>query len=203
MVAFMPMLIGQAAPTFKATAVMPDDSMQEIALNDFKGRKYVLLFFYPLDFTFVCPTEIIAFNNRILQFESLDTKVLGVSIDSQYTHLAWKTTPINKGGIGSIQFPLLADVNRSISQSFGVLNSEGVAFRATFIIDKQGMIKHQAVNDLPIGRNVEESLRIIEAIQHHEMSGNVCPAGWNNNKDSFVASHDGVVDYLTANAESL
>lgn len=196
-------LVGKPAPNFEAIAVMANDDFTTISLKNYQNKKYVLLFFYPLDFTFVCPTEIIAFNNRISQFESLNTKVMGISVDSQYSHLAWKNTPIDKGGIGSIQFPLISDINKNISQSFGVLNPEGIALRGTFFIDKQGIVRHQSVNDLPIGRNVDEIIRIIEALQHHEESGDVCPAGWNATKESFVANSAGVSDYLITNAEGL
>ncbi|CAK8163042.1 peroxiredoxin 2/4 [Candidatus Xenohaliotis californiensis] len=199
----MSTLVGKPAPHFNIPAVMPDDSFANINLTDFLHKKYTLLFFYPLDFTFVCPTEIIAFNNRISQFEALDTKILGASIDSQYTHLAWKSTPINKGGIGDIQYPLISDINKTLAKDFGVLADDGVALRGTFLIDKTGIVRHESVNDLPIGRNVKEILRIIESLQHYESSGNVCPAGWQTDKESLAANKLSIADYLTTNAENL
>jgi alkyl hydroperoxide reductase subunit AhpC len=156
---------------------MPDGSIRELRLSDFRG-KYVLLFFYPLDFTFVCPTEIIAFSERIGDFEQRDVQVIGVSIDSQYSHLAWRNTPRTAGGIGEIHYPLVADLNKSISASYGILIPEGVALRGLFLIDRDGIVRHQLVNDLPLGRSVDEALRIVDALQFFEENGEVCPANW-------------------------
>lgn len=173
----MPTLVSKPAPDFKATAVMPDGTFKELTLGDYKG-KYLLLFFYPLDFTFVCPTEIIAFSDKIDEFKSRDTEVLGVSIDSQFSHLAWKNTDRRKGGIGDIKYPLLADINKQVSRDYGVLAEAGIAFRGLFLIDKSGIVQHALVNNLPLGRNVDEALRIVDALQHHEEHGQVCPANW-------------------------
>lgn len=173
----MPTLVSKPAPDFKATAVMPDGTFKELTLGDYKG-KHLILFFYPLDFTFVCPTEIIAFSEKIDEFKSRDTEVLGVSIDSQFSHLAWKNTDRRKGGIGDIKYPLLADINKQISRDYGVLAEAGVAFRGLFLIDKSGIVQHALVNNLPLGRNVDEALRIVDALQHHEEHGQVCPANW-------------------------
>lgn len=173
----MPTLVSKPAPDFKATAVMPDGTFKEVTLGDYKG-KYLLLFFYPLDFTFVCPTEIIAFSEKIDEFKSRDTEVLGVSIDSQFSHLAWKNTDRRKGGIGDIKYPLLADINKQVSRDYGVLAEAGIAFRGLFLIDKSGIVQHALVNNLPLGRNVDEALRIVDALQHHEEHGQVCPANW-------------------------
>lgn len=173
----MPTHVQQAAPTFKAQAVMPDNSFKQINLEDYKG-KYVLLFFYPLDFTFVCPTEIIAFSDRAEEFEKLNVQILGISVDSQYTHLAWRNTPRTEGGLGHINYPLVADLNKDIARSYDVLLSGGIALRGMFLIDKQGIVRHAVVNDLPLGRSVDEALRMVKALQFFETNGEVCPANW-------------------------
>ena len=173
----MSTLVSKPAPDFKATAVMPDGSFKEVSLEDYKG-KYLVLFFYPLDFTFVCPTEIIAFSEKIGEFKNRDTEVLGVSIDSQFSHLAWKNTDRKKGGLGDIQYPLLADIDKSVSRDYGVLADAGIAFRGLFLIDKNGVVQHSLVNNLPLGRNVGEALRIVDALRYHEEHGEVCPANW-------------------------
>jgi peroxiredoxin 2/4 len=191
-------LIAQKAPEFTAPAVMPDNTINpEFSLSDCKGR-YVVLFFYPLDFTFVCPTEIIAFDKKIAEFKELGAEVVGVSVDSQFSHLAWKNTPVEKGGIGNVQYPLVADLTKQISQDFGVLfEGAGIAFRGTFLIDREGVVKHAVVNDLGLGRNIDETLRMVKALQHHEEHGEVCPANWIEGEDAMEPSPDGVAAYLS------
>jgi peroxiredoxin (alkyl hydroperoxide reductase subunit C) len=189
--------IGKKAPEFTAPAVMPDNSIKpDFSLADLKG-KYVVLFFYPLDFTFVCPTEIIAFNKKLDRFKELGAEVVGVSVDSQFTHLAWKNTPVDNGGIGDIQYPLVADLTKQISTDFGVLADGGVAFRGTFLIDKEGTVKHAVINDLGLGRNIDEEIRMVEALQHHEKYGEVCPANWKEGEDAMTPTADGVAGYLS------
>jgi len=190
-------LIGKQAPEFKATAVMPDNTLNEsFSLSMLKG-KYVVLFFYPLDFTFVCPTEIIEFNRKLDQFKELNAEVVGVSIDSQFSHLAWKNTPVNKGGIGNIQYPLVSDLTKQISKDFGVyFEAAGVAFRGTFLIDKQGVVRHAVVNDLPLGRNIDDALRMVKALQHFEKHGEVCPANCTEGQEAMKPSSEGVASYL-------
>ena len=176
----MPVLVTREAPDFKAQAVV-DKQFRELKLSDYRG-KYVLLFFYPLDFTFVCPTEIIAFSDRIADFKKRNCEVIGVSIDSHFTHLAWVNTPRNDGGLGDIAYPLVADISKQISQAYDVLVQSGpdagVALRGLFLIDKEGIVRHQVVNDLPLGRSVDEALRMVDALQFFEEHGEVCPANW-------------------------
>ena len=200
----MSVLVGKHAPDFTAAAVMADGSINEgFSLSDYKG-KYVVLFFYPLDFTFVCPSELIAFDHRIKEFESRGVQVMGCSIDSQFTHAAWRNTPVNEGGIGSVAYPLVADVKHEICQAYDVEFADaGVAFRGSFLIDKDGVVRHQVVNDLPLGRNVDEMLRMIDALQFHEEHGEVCPAGWNKGDKGMVADADGVASYLASEADKL
>ena len=173
----MSVLVTKEAPEFAAQAVMPDGSFKELKLSEYRG-KYVVLFFYPLDFTFVCPTEIIAFSEAIEQFEKLNTQVLGVSVDSHFSHLAWRNTPRSEGGIGEIKYPLVADLNKQIASDYDVKLDGGVALRGLFLIDKEGVVRHQVVNDLPLGRNVAEAVRMVEALQFFETNGEVCPANW-------------------------
>ena len=200
----MSVLVGKQAPDFTATAVMADGSMKDdFSLSDYKG-KYVVLFFYPLDFTFVCPTELIAFSKRIKEFEGRDVQVIGCSIDSQFTHAAWRGTPVDEGGIGAVAYPLVADLKHEICRAYDVEFEEaGVAFRGSFLIDKEGKVHHQVVNDLPLGRNVDEMLRMIDALQFTEKYGEVCPAGWNKGDDGMKPDADGVASYLKGKAESL
>ena len=196
----MSVLVAQAAPDFKATAVMPDGSFKDISLNDYRG-KYVLLFFYPLDFTFVCPTEIIAFSDRVGDFAKLDVEVLGCSIDSHFSHLAWRNTPRADGGIGEIQYPLIADLNKDIARNYDVLLDGGVALRGLFLIDKEGVVRHQVVNDLPLGRSVDEALRMVQALQYFEQNGEVCPANWQEGSLTIKPDPEGSKDYFSkANA---
>ena len=201
----MSVLVGRPAPDFTAAAVLGDGSIKEgFKLSDFKGKKYVALFFWPLDFTFVCPSEIIAHNNRLKQFEERNVQLVGVSIDSVFTHHAWRSTPVNKGGIGPVGFPLVADVKHEIAQAYGIEHPEaGVALRASFLIDKNGVVQHQVVNNLPLGRNVDEMLRMVDALQFTEEHGEVCPAGWNKGKKGMKPSAEGVASYLAENAKDL
>ena len=191
----MSLLVTQKAPDFKATAVMDDNTFKEISLDDYKG-KYTLLFFYPLDFTFVCPSEILAFNDRLQEFKERNCELLGVSIDSHFTHLAWKNTDVNKGGIGNIQYPLIADVKKSIARDYGVLFNDSVALRGLFLIDTKGIIRHSVVNDLPLGRSVDEALRVVDALQYTEEHGEVCPANWKKGEAAMTPTADGVASYL-------
>jgi len=201
----MSVLVGKKAPDFTAPAVMANNEIeQNFNLTKYLKGKSAILFFYPLDFTFVCPSEIIAFNNKINDFKTRNTEVIGVSVDSHFTHLAWKNTPVEKGGIGQVKFPLVADLTKNIARDYDVLiESAGVALRGTFLIDKNGVVRSQVVNDLPLGRSIEEALRIVDALNFHEENGEVCPAGWNRGKEGMEASPDGVAKYLKKNAASL
>jgi peroxiredoxin 2/4 len=191
----MSTLVTKEAPDFTAQAVMPDNSLGELTLSKYRG-KYVLLFFYPLDFTFVCPSEIIAFDRAVAEFRSRNCEVIGVSVDSRYTHLAWKNTPVNQGGIGPVQYPLVADLNKSIARAYGVLLDESVALRGLFLIDQTGVVRHALVNDLPLGRSVGEALRMLEALQFFEQHGDVCPANWRRGDDGMTPTREGVASYL-------
>jgi peroxiredoxin (alkyl hydroperoxide reductase subunit C) len=173
----MTCLVTHQAPNFTAQAVMPDGSFQEISLSQYQG-KYVLLFFYPLDFTFVCPTEIIAFSDAAKEFEAAGVQLLSCSIDSHFTHLAWRNTPRNAGGLGDIQYPMVADLDKKIAADYDVLLEDGIALRGLFLMDKEGIVRHQVVNDLPLGRSVDEALRMVEALQYVEEHGEVCPSNW-------------------------
>ncbi len=199
----MSVLVTKEAPDFTAPAVMPNGTIKDdFKLSDFRG-KYIVLFFYPLDFTFVCPSEIIAHDKRLAQFKEKGVEVIGVSIDSQFTHFAWKNTPVDKGGIGQVKFPLVADIKHEITNAYGVEHPDGVALRASFLIDKDGIVQHQTVNNLPLGRNVDEMLRMVDALQFFEAHGEVCPAGWNRGDDGMKPSTDGVADYLASHADKL
>jgi peroxiredoxin (alkyl hydroperoxide reductase subunit C) len=176
---------------------MGDNSFEEsFSLSSLRG-KYVLLFFYPLDFTFVCPTEILGFEEVLDDFRERGAEVVGVSVDSPYTHLAWKRTPVDKGGIGGVRYPLVSDLKKSIASDYGVLAEDGVALRGLFLIDRQGVVRHALVNDLSLGRSVAEALRVLDALRHHEERGQVCPANWHQGDDAMEASQQGVVDYLS------
>lgn len=196
-------LIQKPAPDFTADAVMPDGEFAKITLSNFKNDKYVCLFFYPLDFTFVCPSEIISFSNHIKEFETRNTQILGVSVDSKFSHHAWRKTPVDKGGIGEIQFPLVADITKEISRDYGVLVDDSVALRGTFLIDKSGIVRHATLNDLPLGRNIEETLRVIDALQFTEKHGEVCPANWKKGDMAMKPTAQGVANYLQENASRL
>lgn len=199
----MAVLVSKQAPDFTATAVYGNNEIKDLKLSAYRG-KYVVIFFYPLDFTFVCPSELIAFDHRLNEFKQRGVEVIGVSIDSQFTHLAWKNTPIEKGGIGQVQYPLVADVKHEICRAYDVeFEAAGVAFRGSFLIDKNGVVRHQVVNDLPLGRNVDEMLRMVDALQFTEEHGEVCPAGWQKGKKGMTASPDGVAKYLAENAGAL
>lgn len=193
----MSTLVTQPAPEFTATAVMPDNSFKELSLSEYKG-KYVMLFFYPLDFTFVCPSEIIAFDRKVTEFKERGCELIGVSVDSHFTHLAWKKTEVDKGGIGNVQYPLVADLDKKIAKSFGVLLNKSVALRGLFLIDKEGVVQHSVVNNLPLGRNVDEALRMLDALQHTEKHGEVCPANWTEGDDAMTPTAEGVASYLAA-----
>ena len=196
----MSSLVTKPAPDFKATAVMPDNTFKDdFTLSAFRG-KYVVLFFYPLDFTFVCPSEIIAFDKALAKFKAKNTEVIGVSVDSHFTHLAWKETPRNKGGIGPIQYPLVADLNKNIAGQFGVLLEAGIALRGLFLIDTKGVVRHALVNDLPLGRSVDEALRLVDALQFVEKHGEVCPANWHAGDEAMKPNAKGVADYLAKHA---
>jgi len=198
----MSVLVTKPAPDFTAQAVMPDNTFKELSLSDYKGQ-YVVLFFYPLDFTFVCPSELIAFSHRLQEFKDRGVEVIGVSVDSHFSHLAWKNTPVNNGGIGDIQYPLVADITKSIARDYDVLLNDSVALRGSFLINKEGVVEHQVVNNLPLGRNVDEMLRMIDALQFTEEHGEVCPAGWQKGNAGMKASTEGVASYLAEHAEEL
>ncbi|MFT5336257.1 MAG: peroxiredoxin (alkyl hydroperoxide reductase subunit C) [Luteibaculaceae bacterium] len=207
----MAVLVGKKAPTFNASAVLNgNDIVGDFSLEQYHGKKNVVLFFYPKDFTFVCPSELHAFQEALAEFEKRDTAVVGVSTDTEMSHWGWLQMPKNKGGIQGVKYPLVADTNKTISFNYDVLvgdwdfNDEGemtaagelIAYRGLFLIDKEGVVRHQLVNDLPLGRNVDETLRIVDALQFFEENGEVCPANWSKGKEGMVASHDGVADYL-------
>lgn len=200
----MSVLVARQAPDFTAPAVMPDGSIKsDFSLSDLRG-KYVVMFFWPLDFTFVCPSEIIAHHHRVEELKQRDVEVVGISIDSQYTHLAWRNTPVAEGGIGQVAFPIVADVKHSITQSYGIEHPEaGVAMRASFLLDKNGTIQHQVVNNLPLGRNIDEMVRMVDALQFFEQHGEVCPAGWRQGDPGMKESPEGVADYLSKHADKL
>ena len=189
-------LVTKQAPEFKAEAVMPNNSIETVSLSSYRG-KYVMVFFYPLDFTFVCPSEILAFNRQVEDFKAKNCELLGISVDSVWTHLAWKNTPVDQGGIGAVQFPLISDLSKSISNDYGVLLEDGVSLRGLFLVDKEGVVRHQLINDLPLGRNVDEALRVIDALQFHETHGEVCPANWRPGDDAMKPTPEGVADYLS------
>ena len=214
------MLVTKKAPDFATQAVMPDNSIQEVKLSDYKGKK-VVLFFYPLDFTFVCPTELLAFDKRLSEFESRGVQVLGCSVDSRWSHLAWKNTDVNNGGIGNVQYPLLQDLDKSIARNYDVLVGAteayveteddventtiggGVALRGSFLIDEEGTVRHAVLNDLPLGRNIDEMLRMVDALSYHQKHGEVCPAGWKDGDTAMKESPEGVADYLSSNSDNL
>ena len=201
----MAVLVGKQAPDFTAVAVMGNNEINEsFNLKKHIAGKAAVIFFYPLDFTFVCPSELIAFDHRLNEFKSRGVEVIGVSIDSQFTHLAWKNTPVNNGGIGKVGYPLVADIKHEICKAYDVeLEGAGVALRGSFLIDKNGVVRHQVVNDLPLGRDIDEMLRMVDALQFHEVHGEVCPAGWNKGKAGMDASTAGVAKYLADHAKEL
>jgi peroxiredoxin (alkyl hydroperoxide reductase subunit C) len=200
----MAVLVGKPAPDFTAKAVMGDSEINDkFNLKSFLKGKLGVLFFYPLDFTFVCPTEIIAFDNRLSDFRSRGAEVIGVSVDSHFSHLAWKNTAIDKGGIGPVRYPLVADLSKNIARDYDVLMNDEIALRGTFLIDKHFVVRHQVVNDLPLGRSIDEALRMVDSLNFFEEHGEVCPAGWNKDKKGMKATSDGVASFLKDNASSL
>ncbi len=205
-------LVGKKAPAINATAVVNgNEIVQNFSLDRYEGKKYVVLFFYPMDFTFVCPTELHAFQDKIAEFEARDVQVIGCSVDSEHSHFAWLNTPKKKGGIEGVTYPLIADSTKTISENYGVLGGEymsgdegellfegaPVSYRGLFLIDKAGIVRHMVINDMPLGRNVDEVLRMVDALQHFEEFGEVCPANWSKGKDAMAATGEGVADYLS------
>ncbi|MDE3056007.1 MAG: peroxiredoxin [Verrucomicrobiota bacterium] len=189
-------LVGKKAPEFKAKAVIQDKIHEDFCLSDFSG-KIVVFFFYPLDFTFVCPTELHAFQDRLKDFEERGVQLIGCSIDSAFSHLAWLNTPKAKGGIAGISYPLVSDLTKSISRSFQVLNEEaGIAYRGLFLIDREGVVRHEVINDFPLGRSVDEALRIIDALLYHEKYGEVCPANWKKGEKAMKPTEAGLTSYF-------
>lgn len=199
----MAVLVGKSAPDFTATAVLGNNEITDITFSKVTKGKYAVVFFYPLDFTFVCPSELIAFDHRLEEFKKRNVEVLGVSIDSQFSHLAWKNTPVEKGGIGKVGYTLVADLKHEIAKAYDVESAGGVAFRGSFLIDKNGVVQHQVVNNLPLGRNIDEMLRMVDALQFTEEHGEVCPAGWSKGKAGMNASTEGVAKYLASHAKEL
>ncbi|MGM0533784.1 MAG: peroxiredoxin [Campylobacterota bacterium] len=198
------MLVTNKAPDFTATAVMGNNEIKEdFNLYDNIGDKGAVLFFYPLDFTFVCPSEIIAFDKRLEEFTSRGISVIGVSIDSQFSHFAWKNTAVNQGGIGQVRFPLVADLTKQIARDYDVLFNESVALRGSFLIDKDGTVRHAVINDLPLGRNIDEMIRMVDTMIFTNEHGEVCPAGWNQGDEGMKDTTEGVADYLAKNEDKL
>jgi peroxiredoxin (alkyl hydroperoxide reductase subunit C) len=193
--AIMSTLVTQEAPDFTADAVLPNNDFGPVTLSKLRG-KYVVLFFYPLDFTFVCPSEIIAFDKKLDEFKKRNCEVIAVSVDSKFSHFAWKNTPRDKGGIGNVQFPVVADLSKNIARAYGVLFGDSVALRGLFLIDKEGTVRHATINDLPLGRNVDEALRMLDALQFHEKHGEVCPANWKPGEEAMKPTAQGVASYL-------
>lgn len=206
----MALLVGKQAPAFSASAVVDGAIVEKFSLKQYLGEKYVVFFFYPKDFTFVCPTELIAFQNKIEEFEKRGVAVVGCSTDTEFSHWAWVNQPRHKGGIEGVTYPLVADTNKTISEDYGVLAGEYVededgevivegeliAYRGLFLIDKQGVVRHCVINDFPLGRSVDETLRMVDALQHFEQYGEVCPMDWHKGQDAMKPSHDGVADYV-------
>jgi peroxiredoxin (alkyl hydroperoxide reductase subunit C) len=201
----MSVLVGKPAPDFKAAAVLGDGSIVDsYSFSEETRGKYVAIVFYPLDFTFVCPTELVALDHRLDELKSRGVEVLAVSVDSQFTHSAWRNTPVEKGGIGPVRYTLIADVSHAIAKAYDVeVEGAAVAYRGTFLIDKEGKVRHQVVNDLPLGRNMDELIRMVDALQFHEQHGEVCPAGWNKGQKGMNANAEGVASYLAENAGKL
>ncbi|MFQ3576050.1 MAG: peroxiredoxin [Cytophagales bacterium] len=203
-------LVGKKAPVFSAKAVVNGQIVEDFSLTQYLGKKEVVLFFYPFDFTFVCPTEILEFQRKLDEFEKRNVAVVGCSIDSEFSHLAWLNTPKNKGGIEGVVYPLVADTSKTIASNYGVLAGEYVynedgemvfegvpaAYRGTFLIDKNGVVRHCVINDLPLGRNIDEAIRMVDALHHHEEYGEVCPANWNQGAEAMQATQEGVSGYL-------
>jgi peroxiredoxin (alkyl hydroperoxide reductase subunit C) len=207
----MSVLVGKKAPDFTTQAVLPDGTIaDDFNLNQTFLNKYAVVFFYPMDFTFVCPSELIAMSHRVDKLKEMNVEVVGLSIDSHHTHNAWRNTEVNNGGIGAVKYPLAADMGHTIAQAYGIQSDggdsyypSGVAMRATFVIDQKGIVRHQVVNDEPLGRNMDEVVRIVDALQFFEKHGHVCPAGWNKGDSGMVSTPEGVASYLTDNADKL
>lgn len=200
----MSVLVGKHAPDFTAAAVMGDDTVvDKFNLHTHIKGKYAVLFFWPLDFTFVCPSEIVAFENRYEEFKKRNCELIGISVDSHFTHFAWKQTPREKGGLGHISFPMVADLTKQISRDYDVLTGDAISLRGTFLIDQAGQVRHQLVNDLPLGRNVDETLRTLDALQFVETHGEVCPAGWQKGKTGMKADAKGVAEYMAGHHKDL
>ncbi len=201
----MGVLVGREAPDFTAAAVLGNGEIVDtFNLKDTIKGKMAVIFFYPLDFTFVCPSELIAFDHRLKDFTDRGVEIIGVSIDSQFSHNAWRNTAINDGGIGQVGYALVADVKHEICKAYDVEHpTDGVAFRGSFLIDQEGNVRHQVVNDLPLGRNIDEMLRMVDALKFHEEHGEVCPAGWSDGDKGMDASPDGVAKYLSEEADKL
>ncbi len=198
------MLVTNKVPNFKATAVLANNEIvEDFELYKNFGKNGTVVFFYPLDFTFVCPSEIIAFDHRLEEFQKRGINVIGVSIDSQFSHFAWKNTPVKEGGIGQVRFPLVADITKQISRDFDVLVNESVALRGSFLIDKDGTVRHAVINDLPLGRNIDEMIRMVDTMLFVNEHGEVCPAGWQKGDEGMKASTKGVAEYLAKNSSKL
>lgn len=198
------MLVTKKAPDFTATAVMADGQIKEdFNLYDNIGEKGAVLFFWPLDFTFVCPSEIIAFSKRVADFEERGIQVIGCSIDSEFSHFAWRETAVENGGIGRVKFPMVADITKQISRDYDVLFGDSVALRGSFLIDKDGTVRHAVINDLPLGRNIDEMIRMVDTMLFTNEHGEVCPAGWNKGDEGMQASKEGVAAYLGKNEGKL
>ncbi len=198
-------LVTKKFTDFTASAVLSNgEIINNFNLNTYILNKYALIFFWPMDFTFVCPTELIALNNRLGEFNKRNVQILGISIDSEFVHSAWRKTPINNGGIGKISFPMISDIKHEIIKSYGIEHPTlGVALRAYFIIDKNGVIRHQVVNDLPLGRNINEIIRIVDAIIFYEENGEVCPAQWEQGKEGIIPTSEGISNFLEKNSRKL
>lgn len=190
----MGVLVNKEAPNFTATAVV-NKEFKEITLSSYRGKN-VLLFFYPLDFTFVCPTELHAFQEKLEEFRSRNTEVIGVSVDSHFSHLAWLNTPREEGGIEGVTYPIVSDIHKTITRDYDILHEDGVALRGTFLIDKNGIVRQQTINDLPLGRNINEFLRLIDALHFHEEHGEVCPANWEEGQKGMKADQEGLKAYF-------
>ncbi|RUM68213.1 MAG: peroxiredoxin [Sulfurospirillum sp.] len=198
------MLVTKKAPNFTATAVLGDNTIvDDFKLSENLGENGAVLFFYPLDFTFVCPSEIIAFDHRLDEFTSRGINVIGCSVDSQYSHFAWKNTPVNEGGIGQVRYPLVADLTKKIAKKYDVLFNKSVALRGSFLIDKNRIVRHAVINDLPLGRNIDEMIRMIDAMLFTDEHGEVCPAGWHKGEEGMKADTEGVAEYLAKHADEL
>lgn len=201
----MTVLVGREAPDFTAPAVVASgEIVNQLNFSKQRNGRYAAIIFYPLDFTFVCPSELIALNKRVSSLEALDVEIFSVSIDSQYTHLAWRNTPVNNGGIGDVAFSMVSDVSHSIIKNYGIESpNDFIAYRSTFLVDRQGIVRHQVVNDLPLGRNMDELVRMVEALRFYEKNGEVCPAGWQKGEKGMTPSRQGVANFLSRQADNL